>query len=230
MIRNKYHCAFFDVDGTLVDSTKAHGMAWYEAFKKFGFEVPFELIKEDIGMGGMEIIIKHLGKEQAEKSGRQIADLQLSILQNKFINKVVPFSYASKLIYHLSNRGVNVILASSAPREVVEKFIDLLNIREAIVNYVTGSDVKHSKPSPDIFIEALKNCCPDKKGKVVIGDSPYDIEGACRAGLPTIAILNNGFDINKLRKARYIFKDLKELYKNVDKLFSGERDSCQLKK
>lgn len=229
MRNDKYHCALFDVDGTLVDSSGAHGMAWHGAFKKFGFEISVATITEDIGMGGMEIVRKHLSSKQAEKLGRQIADSELSLFQKEFAGGIKPFPYATELIHHLADRGINIILASSAPREVVEKFIDLLEIRKDIVNYVTGSDVVHAKPAPDIFQKALMNCCPAKRGTVVVGDSPYDIQAASRAGLPTIAVLNNGFDKKKLKGAKYIFKNIKELYKYADTLFADEGFECPIK-
>src|SRR4051812_10770260 len=45
-----------DVDGTLVDSNDAHAMAWVEAFAHFGFEVPFERVRDLIGKGGDKLV------------------------------------------------------------------------------------------------------------------------------------------------------------------------------
>jgi len=64
---------------------------------------------------------------------------------------------------------------------------------------------------------------------VVVGDSPYDIEAASRAGLPTIAVLNNGFDKKKLKGAKYIFRDIEELHENADRLFADEGFECPIK-
>ena len=231
---NKYCCALFDIDGTLVDSSWAHGLAWHLAFKEFGFDVSAEATNEDIGMGGMEIVQRHIGKELVDKLGKQIADFQLLLFQNEFISKIAPFPYASELVHCLAKRGINVLLASSAPREVIEKFIDLLAVREDLVYYVSGCEVAHGKPAPDIFLKALsdycyKSNCLAKNRIVVIGDSPYDIEAAIKAGLQAIAVLNNGFSKEHLKGAKHIFSTIKELYENVDALFIDNKLKCPIK-
>ena len=44
-----YRAVIFDVDGTLVDSNDAHARAFVEAFREFGFEIPFEKVRRLIG-------------------------------------------------------------------------------------------------------------------------------------------------------------------------------------
>jgi beta-phosphoglucomutase-like phosphatase (HAD superfamily) len=43
----------FDVDGTLVESVKAHAAAWQQVFREFGFDIPFDRIRFQIGKGPM---------------------------------------------------------------------------------------------------------------------------------------------------------------------------------
>jgi beta-phosphoglucomutase-like phosphatase (HAD superfamily) len=42
----------FDIDGTLVDSVDLHAEAWRQALRHFGYDVPFEQIRHQIGKGG----------------------------------------------------------------------------------------------------------------------------------------------------------------------------------
>ena len=218
-MRHNFTCALFDVDGTLVDSSDAHGYAWEKAFKKFGFDVSFKQIKEDIGMGGKEIVNKHLSRKDAKAFGNKISEFEVELFKREFLKGIKPFPYAEKLIKHLSKRGVKIILASSTPTEFVENYINLLKIREVIVGYVTGNDVMRAKPAPDIFEKGVSKCSVPKKGTVVIGDSPYDIEAARRACLPAIAVLSGGFKREEVEGAIHIFSTMKELYEYVDKLF-----------
>jgi len=222
----KYTCALFDVDGTLVDSTGAHALAWHRAFKKFGFDIPVEQMKGDIGLGGKNITQKHLNPGEVKTFGKDIIAIHLELLKNEYIKDIKPFPCAEELLHTLSKRGVNIILASSALAEIVEKFIDLLKIRDVILGYVSGSDVKKAKPDPDIFKKALEKCCVSKEETIVIGDSPYDVEAATKAELPSIALPTGGSEVEKLKDATYIFPTLKELCEHVDELFAnlGKKD------
>ena len=46
----------FYVDGTLVDSVDLHARAWQEAFRKFGREIEFGKVRQQIGKGGDQLM------------------------------------------------------------------------------------------------------------------------------------------------------------------------------
>ena len=48
-----FKAVIFDVDGTLLDSVDHHATAWQLAFRRYGFEVPFNDIRYQIGKGGI---------------------------------------------------------------------------------------------------------------------------------------------------------------------------------
>jgi phosphoglycolate phosphatase-like HAD superfamily hydrolase len=45
-----------DVDGTLVDTVDQHAMAWREAFQRFGHEIPFAVMRQQIGKGEEQLL------------------------------------------------------------------------------------------------------------------------------------------------------------------------------
>lgn len=61
-------------------------------------------------------------------------------------------------------------------------------------NATTSDDAERSKPDPDILVAALKKSGSSPDQAVMIGDTPYDIETASRAGLATIAFRCGGWD------------------------------------
>lgn len=46
----------FDVDGTLVDSAYLHTLAWWQALRQAGHDVPMASIHRCVGMGGDKIV------------------------------------------------------------------------------------------------------------------------------------------------------------------------------
>ena len=54
--------AVVDIDGTLVDTNYHHAIAWYRAFRAFGFVVPLWRIHRHIGMGGDQLVAALAGE------------------------------------------------------------------------------------------------------------------------------------------------------------------------
>jgi phosphoglycolate phosphatase-like HAD superfamily hydrolase len=73
-------------------------------------------------------------------------------------------------------------------------------------------NAEQAKPHPDIFVAALERLDdPPKEETLVIGDTPYDIEAAGKAGLKTIAFRCGGFPEKTLRGAIAIYDDPADL-------------------
>jgi phosphoglycolate phosphatase-like HAD superfamily hydrolase len=52
---------------------------------------------------------------------------------------------------------------------------------------------------------------------VMIGDTPYDIEAATRAGVGTIAVRTGGWEARDLRGALAVYDDPADLLANLDR-------------
>ena len=102
------------------------------------------------------------------------------------------FDGARGLIEDLRGAGAAVILASSAKEREVDHYLDLLDARELVDGWTTSADVEQTKPEPDLVLAALAKLDDDAEA-VMVGDTPWDVEAARRAGVPTVAVLTGGF-------------------------------------
>jgi HAD superfamily hydrolase (TIGR01549 family) len=207
--------ALLDVDGTLVDSTYHHAIAWTRAFRERDLNVPVWRTHRHIGMGGDQLVAAVCGDDVEREQGDAIRDLHSQQFK-QLIDEVVPFDGARELIEELDRRGHPVVIASSAKAEECEHYIDLLDVRELIKGWTTSADVERTKPEPDIVLAAL-----EKAGggpAVMVGDATYDCEAAQRAGLETIGLLTGGFSEAELRDAgaNAVFASLEELREGLD--------------
>lgn len=76
-----------------------------------------------------------------------------------------------------------VVLASSAAETELDHYLDVLKAHGLVDHTVTSDDVEKTKPTPDIFTVALgKLDGLDPTEVIVVGDTPYDIEAAGKAG------------------------------------------------
>jgi phosphoglycolate phosphatase-like HAD superfamily hydrolase len=63
----------------------------------------------------------------------------------------------------------------------------------------TRDDVERSKPHADLVHAALEKVEADRA--ILIGDTPWDVEAARRAGVETVCVLTGGFSEAELRDA-----------------------------
>lgn len=208
-----------DIDGTLVISNDAHAQGWVEAFAAHGYEVKFEQVRPLIGMGGDQIVPKFApGLSGKEGKGKEIADRRKELIINKFGKNLAPAPGSRQLLLKIQDEGLRMIIATSATSEELEVLLkaaqvdDILNKDEA----ATSSDAKASKPEPDIVEAALSKLGMQPSDVLMLGDTPYDIESASKAGVAVIAFRCGEFDDSQLKNARAIYNDPADLLAHYD--------------
>ena len=115
------------------------------------------------------------------------------------IEEVEPFEGARDLIADVGERADKVMLASSAKADEVEHYVDLLDARDLADGWTTSADVEATKPAPDLVESAMEKAGADEA--ILIGDTPWDVKAAEKAGVPTAAVLTGGFSEQELRDA-----------------------------
>ena len=181
----------FDIDGTLVDSTYHHALAWHRAFARLGEPPAVWRIHRTIGMGGDKLVAQVAGDEIEERHGDELRDAwRLEYLEIRA--EVRPLPGAAELVRVVSDGGLRVALASSGDPEFAREAVDLLGIGDRIEVLTTSEDAGASKPEPDLIGVTLERM-GDIDRAVFVGDTPYDVEAAERAGVRCIALLTGGF-------------------------------------
>jgi HAD superfamily hydrolase (TIGR01509 family) len=206
--------AILDIDGTLVDTNYHHAIAWYRAFRQHDLVLPVWRIHRHLGMGGDQLVGALAGDEVEEQKGDDIRTAEKA-LYLALIEEVEPMDGARELISDLKDAGHTVVLASSAKEDEVDHYLDLLDARELADGWTTSADVETTKPAPDL-VEAAR----EKAGggdAVMVGDTPWDVKAAARAGVETIAVLTGGFAEAELTEAGAcaVFESIEELRRRL---------------
>lgn len=192
----------FDIDGTLVDSVDLHARAWQEAFRHFGHEVQFEEVRSQIGKGSDKLIPHFLSPDENKKIGEELDKFRGELWKTKYLHQVKPFPKVRELFQRIQQDGKQIVLASSAKGDELQTYKQIANIEDLIQEETSSDDVESSKPDPDIIHAALgKLGNPDPEQVMMVGDTPYDVEAARKAGVRTIGVLCGGFPETDLRKA-----------------------------
>jgi HAD superfamily hydrolase (TIGR01509 family) len=206
-----YQAVILDIDGTLVDSNDAHAQAWIDALAEGGRHVPFARVRPLIGMGGDKLLPQVTGIELDSPEGEALARRRTEIFQQKYLPQLRATRGAQRLLEHLRDEGLTLVVATSAQASEVRDLLQVAGATQLIDNASSSDDADNSKPDPDIVHAAVaKSGCP-ADAALMLGDTPYDIESAGRAGVATIALRCGGWDDRSLAGAIAIYDDPQDL-------------------
>jgi HAD superfamily hydrolase (TIGR01509 family) len=208
--------AILDIDGTLVDASYQQVLAWYRAFREHDVVLPLWRLHRCVGMGGDKYVGAVAGDDVEEAVGDGVRD-EWERQFDEMIDEVAPLAGARELLLELKRRGHGVVLASSSIEKHTEHFVDLLDARDLADDWTTKDDVDATKPDPDLVKAALAKAGTDDA--VMIGDTPWDIAAARKAGLETLAVRTGGaYSEQELRDAGAVdvFESVEELRRRLD--------------
>jgi len=178
----------FDLDGTLLDNDDAHLKAWLIALKGFvrGANVDVsDVVQCHFGKSSIDIALLFLGDiGRAEKC----VELKERIYESLWPKEARVMPCAKELLEFLKEKGLRIGVASSNSREKIIHILDYFNLLE-MIDVITGlDDVGEGKPSPDLLLKNLKKLEVKPSESVYVGDSPYDVLMARRAGASSILV------------------------------------------
>ena len=212
----RVRAVLFDIDGTLIDSNDAHAHAWLDALRGHGKSVPFELVRSKIGMGGDKLLLDVAGIDHESVEGRSITERRVAILKAHYLDDVGPFPGARVLVDRLRSRGLVCAAVTSAKASDVADLLRIAAVADLLDPVITSDDADRSKPDPDLVELAVEKLGLTTGECVFIGDTPYDVQAATRAGVATIAMRCGGWRDEDLRGAIAIYDGPADLSSHLD--------------
>ncbi len=203
----------FDVDGTLVDSVDFHAESWVKTFAAFGFDADVEDVRSQIGKGGDELMPVFLPADVVEGKGKDMEQFRKELFAKEYMGRLQGFRDVPDLFRFLIDNDIVLALGSSAKSEELQTYKKVAGIEGLTAVETTSDDAKRSKPHPDIFSVALERVGQPAEKVVVVGDTPYDVEAASKAGMRSIGFLCGGFPEAELREAGAV-----KIYRNAEHL------------
>ena len=205
--RVPFETALFDVDGTLIDSNAAHAETWTQALREHGIATDIATVRSLIGMGGDKLLPRAADIEEDSPQGRVIVARKKALFSER-LPSLRPTRGARALVEFLHRRDVDLVIATSAGDDEMQALLEQAGVDDLIPLRTSKDDAAESKPDPDIVHAAMRRSRACTDTTVMIGDTPYDVEAAARAGGGTIALRCGGYWRDEDRQsARAIFDD-----------------------
>lgn len=212
-----------DVDGTLIDSNDAHAQAWVDTGAEFGYEIDYERVRWLIGMGGDKVLPELTGLEEESAEGKKILDRRGVVFRDKYLPQLRAFPHARELLVRLRDDGYKLVVATSASEDDLKALLEQGGFDDIIDRATTSDDAEESKPAPDIVQAALKKAKVTADAALMLGDTPYDIGAARRAGVDIIAVRCGGWEDEELHGAVAVYDDVADLLTNYSSSPLGKK-------
>ena len=191
----KHKAVIFDMDGVLIDSEKISRDLWIKYGTIMGIpeREMSDIFKFCLGMN-MQDEADEFNKRYGW-SYDQYKSFVDKVQQEKEMYRSprdsLPLkSNAVGLLEALSGEDIKIALASSSTPENINRNLSGNNIAGYFEVIVSGQDVRHSKPDPEIYIKTAEKLGVQPSECLVIEDAPNGIEAAVKAGMDVIMVMD----------------------------------------
>jgi len=200
----------FDMDGTLINSTKADFLAWQKLFSFYGKSLTYEEYIPLLGIKSAQVVKEFLPVKNDEEI--QMALTQKLVFFHEYVaeNGIYPVPYADVFLKQIKQLDIPVALATSSRKAKMEMVMTKVNLVTLFDAIVTGGDVKNGKPDPDIFIKAAEKLGVRPQDCIVFEDASNGVKAAKNAFMKCVAVSSTQSP-ESLREADLVIDSFKDL-------------------
>lgn len=184
-----YRYAFFDLDGTLTDSSEGIINSIKYALEKNGYPVPDETeLLKFIGPPLADSFAGYLNLPKDQAQDMVDTYREYFAVKGLFENRV--YDGVSVMLSSLKEAGIKVCLATSKPEKFARRILEHFNL-DGYFDHIVGATLDGTLSSK---ADIVGRCADDmgiteNSGAVMVGDREYDINGANVNHLDSIGVL-----------------------------------------
>jgi HAD superfamily hydrolase (TIGR01509 family) len=212
MIKKDIKGIIFDLDGVLFDSEYYQWQGWVEPLRKYGIELTKEMYFNYAGKSGKQIDEELIKDFNLNISVGTLWEAKKKLIEKWFNEKAMPLMpFAREAVeYFINNPQFKIALCSGGDREEIITKLEKNDFVKYFSVIVAGSDVKQSKPWPDIYLLAVEKLGLKPEECLTFEDTQYGLQSAKSAGVNCFVIPNEYSVKQDFSKADKVVSSLKE--------------------
>lgn len=209
----------FDMDGVIIDSEPLHQRVEEELLEDLGGNMTAEDKEAFVGTTDY-----HMWSTMKERFNLTPSiEEMIESKKERFLSQVHTIYLVDgfkKVLKQLKAEDYLIALASSNNRKAVDQIVKQFDLSKDFELTMSGEDVSHGKPHPEIFLKTAAAMNVDPKNCLVIEDAKSGVEAAKAAGMKCIGLDNPNSGPQDLSKADIVLKSLRDFdLATVKKLF-----------
>ena len=201
-----FETVLFDLDGTVVDSGAIILASMRHATREvLGRDYSDEELLQAVGGPGLEAQMQALAPEHVERL------VTVYRAHNEPLHNELALCLGmDDVLVRLSEEGRRLGLVSAKRRSTVELAFAATEIGHLFEVVVGGDEAPRGKPEPDTLLLALERVGEDASDAAYVGDSPFDMTAAKRAGMAAVAVSWGGVHTRELLEDADVIVDTPE--------------------
>lgn len=211
-----------DLDGLMFDSEPHSLASWKAVLAERGITLDQLTIDSILGLridatARMLIDTYHL-PDAVHELGDAKTEYQIAHLAGN----VPPMPGLLELLDEIDRRGLQKAIASSGIRRYVEAVLRVNDLLDRFSVIITGDQVAHGKPAPDVFLAAARVLNVEPQHCLVLEDAPAGVQAAKVASMMCIAVPDHGVARLDLSQADRVVASLSDVRSMLPRLATDE--------
>lgn len=214
-IMHNKEAVIFDLDGSLVDSMWIWTDIDIAYLGRFGIPCPSDLSSKIEGKSFSETAVFFKEQFHIPDSLDTIKATWNQMAWDKYMNEVPLKPGIPDFLKGCRERGIKLGIATSNSRELVENIARVHNLHDYFDCIMTGCDVAHGKPAPDIYLAVANKLQVSPAKCIVFEDIIPGIQAGKNAGMEVCAVEDEYSMADKEAKkefADYYIEDYFDLF------------------
>ena len=175
----------FDLDGTLLDSSRPISMSWRHTMETL---VGRGITDEEIRLTMGEMLIDSMRRMMPEVEAEYALDFYRTYQRGIFLDQIYLYDGAEDVLRTLKEAGYKNLLLTSRLNSSTFRALDKFGITGLFDAVLTASESKKFKPDPGPVLEILEMIGAGPEEAIMIGDTGHDIEAGKAAGVFTVLV------------------------------------------
>jgi HAD superfamily hydrolase (TIGR01509 family) len=186
------NAVIWDMDGVIVNSEPIQNRAFCWLLEREG-KVPRLFpngLLQEVGVRESDNISRLIREYGLSGEVQSLMKFRGDYYRKLLGTELKPMPGVRELMELIRVKGLLMAIASSSVRENIEIVLKALNLQELITLIVSGEEVKHGKPDPEIYLTAAKKLGVNTQQCLVLEDASTGVRAGKAAGMKVIAVPN----------------------------------------
>lgn len=182
----------FDLDGVLVNTRILHYETFRDALQEVKPAYSLTWADHEEKFDGLSTRLKLMklleSNEIVQEEADRIFERKQATTLARLSESVVPRESLRKLLITLNNQGFRLFCCSNSTRKTVDTTLRLLDILPFFEATYSNEDVLSPKPSPEIYLKAMRDCFLNAKECLIVEDSDVGRKAAYASGAHVLEV------------------------------------------
>ena len=181
----------FDLDGVIVSTDDYHYRAWKKISDEEGIYFDRKINERLRGvsrMESLEIILEKANRVYSQEEKNSFVERKNSLYRN-LLEELTPSDIlpgVMKVLETLKKNDIKIAIGSSSKN--TEFILSKIGLHEYFDAISDGTQIKNSKPDPEVFLLAANKLCIEPKECLVVEDANAGVEAGLAGEMKVLAV------------------------------------------